>query len=150
MAKLSVQKEIARHVEGKHGYGNLADALTNSGLQDIAKQFKRQGLRGGLRDSRKLRAELHATIAANIGDQTAFTIVENTDFEQDRRHTVHRRLVTVHQLAALQATDKKRKKAHQNARRAHNLAFNNWGDVALWAKAMKHSIRLSILPHFYE
>jgi hypothetical protein len=68
MAKGMAIAEIDAHVTGLHGLAALADGLTNSCMQAVLAEMNKTGLRGGLRDSRKLRNELHAVIAANIGE----------------------------------------------------------------------------------
>lgn len=58
-----VETEIA---EFRKRLNDVADAVTNSCIQAIAAEMKRQGLKGGLRDSRKLRNELLTTVKKNL------------------------------------------------------------------------------------
>ena len=50
----------------RYGISATADAITNSVMQDIAKSLVRQGCRGGLGDSRALRAAVREVIVRNV------------------------------------------------------------------------------------
>ncbi len=55
---------------------NLADAVTNSCMQAILAEMKRQGLRGGLGDSRALRREVLAAVTRNIAEPDVTRLAE--------------------------------------------------------------------------
>lgn len=48
------------------GLNSLADSVANDALQAVQSVFKRRQIRGGLRDSSKLRVEVRAIVLANI------------------------------------------------------------------------------------
>jgi hypothetical protein len=77
---------IADYLEGVAvGIAPVVDSLTNSCMQAIATEMKKNGLRGGLRDSRQFREQLRSLVAQNVGATITHRIHPQADIPEEAR-----------------------------------------------------------------